>query len=82
MSNSALRDSLAGLEPEVDAFIRTLLDQVAGIRLPELFTHRPADALAWVGDRHGVTTVVLKTPGLTQEQLVAIMKFRLAQIRD
>jgi hypothetical protein len=77
--SSAVDDSLVGLEPEVDAFIRELLERAAAIRLPELFREKPGDAIYWVGDRHGVSTVALRTTSLTHEQLVAIMTFRLAQ---
>jgi hypothetical protein len=79
VSNPSVDDSLAGLEPEVDAFIRALLDRAAAIRLAALFQSRHPEALYWVGDRHGVTTVALRTTSLTEEQLVAIMTFRLAQ---
>ncbi len=79
MTNVATHDSLVGLEPEVDAFIRSLLDHAAAIRLPEVFGERPAEALYWVGDRHGVTTVALRTRHLSENQLLAILTFRLAQ---
>jgi len=79
MTRSPQADSLVGLEPEVDEFIRALLARAAAIRLPDLFANRPDDALYWVGDRHGVSTVALRTPSLTEEQLTAILAFRLAQ---
>src|SRR5690349_6315653 len=72
-------NSLVGLEPEVATFIQVLLDRAAAIRLPELFAIKHPDALYWVPDRHGVTTIALRTPGLTHDQLVATMTFRLAQ---
>ncbi len=77
MGNGAAH--LVGLEPEVAAFIEELLDRAAAIRLPELVERKHPEALYWVPDRHGVTTVALRTPSLTEEQLVAIMTYRLAQ---
>src|SRR5262249_61900190 len=66
-------------DPERDAYISALLDRAAAIRLPELFQGDHPDSLWLVRDRHGVSTVVMRTTSLTREQLVAIMTYRLAQ---
>jgi len=66
-------------EDPADAFARTLIDAAAQIRLPELFTSPPAGALHHLSDRNGVSTIVLRTSDLSEEQLTAMMRYRLAQ---
>ena len=72
-------DDQAAVEPEVEAYARVLIDNAAHARLPELFTAEHPDALYRVPDRNGVSVVVLRTTSLTEEQLISLMKFRLAQ---
>lgn len=64
--------------PEVGAWVTGMIDRAASIRLPNLLSGHP-DAVYAMIDRNGVTTLVLRTPALGQEQLVELMKFRLAQ---
>lgn len=66
------------VNPERDAFIRDLLDRAAQIRMPELFAGHP-DALWHVANRHGVSVIALRTPSLSHEQLLEIMRYRLVQ---
>jgi CRP-like cAMP-binding protein len=65
--------------PDVAAFIGGLIDNAARQRLPELFTAEYPNAVYRVSDRNGVGVLVLRTPDLSEEHLVALMKFRLAQ---
>ena len=61
------------------AYARTLIDKAVAIRLPELFSrHHPA-ALDSITDRRGVSVVALHSADLTDAQLLAVMRYRLAQ---
>jgi len=66
-------------DPEVDAYIQELLRKAANIRLPELFQTKPPNALYYVSNRGGVSVVALRTTALTEDQLVRILTYRLAQ---
>ena len=66
-------------DPEVDAYIQELLRKAADIRLPELFRTRHSDALYYLSNRGGVSVVALRTTALTEDQLVSILTYRLAQ---
>ena len=69
-------------DAQADAYIAKLVAGASEIRLPDIFGRAHADALFHVADRHGVSVVALKTTSLTQEQLLALMRFRLAQYLD
>jgi hypothetical protein len=72
-------DSAAlGYSPEVSAWVNDMIDRASEIRLPDLLDGHP-DALYMMGNRNGVTTIALRTPALKEDQLVNLMKFRLAQ---
>ena len=64
---------------EVGAWVNALIERANEIRLPDLVEQPHPDAIYLKQDRHGVTTIVLRTPALTEEQLTKLMKFRLAQ---
>ncbi len=66
-------------DAEVAAFIGGLMDNAARQRLPDLFAADHPNAVYRVRDRNGVSVLVLRTPDLSEEHLVALMKFRLAQ---
>lgn len=66
-------------DPRCEAFIRCLLDKAARQRLPELFTGEHPDALYYIRNRNGVSVIALRTPSLSQDQLIKIMTYRLAQ---
>src|SRR5262245_49937442 len=59
--------------------LNDLLDLRAPIRLPELFSDPPSDALYYLPDRHGVSVVAVRTTSLSANQLRAILTYRLAQ---
>jgi hypothetical protein len=61
-----------------EGFIRQLLDKAAGLRVPTLAAQDRA-SLYRVENRHGVTVVALRTANLSQQELLAVMTYRLAQ---
>jgi len=65
--------------PEAAAFIGDLIETAARQRLPELFAAEYPDALYRVRNRNGVSVLVVRTPQLSEEHLVKLMKYRLAQ---
>src|SRR5258708_35351799 len=65
--------------PEAAAFINDLIETAARQRLTDLFAGEHADALYHVPDRNGVSVLVVRTPQLSEEHLVKLMKYRLAQ---
>src|SRR5690348_148630 len=65
--------------PEVEDYARGLIEAANAIRLPELFTAEHPDALYQLRDRNGVAVVALPTTGLREEQLVKLLKYRMAQ---
>ncbi len=60
------------------AYVHHLIDEAARQRLPDLFGAEHPDAI-YRTTRNGVTVLVLRTPSLTEEQLVKLLRFRLAQ---
>jgi hypothetical protein len=67
------------LELAVERYVRRLIDDAAGIRVPELLGAPQAEALYQVPDRNGVGVVALRTSSLSEVQLTQLMSFRLAQ---
>jgi len=65
--------------PEAAAFINDLIETAARQRLPDLFAGEHRDALYHLPDRNGVSVLVVRTPQLSEEHLVKLMKYRLAQ---
>ncbi len=66
-------------QPEAAAFIGDLIETAARQRLPDLFAVEHPDALYRVRNRNGVSVLVVRTPQLSEEHLVKLMKYRLAQ---
>lgn len=56
-----------------------LVQDAAAVRLPELFAAAHPDAVYAQVDRNGVTTQVLRTTALDEDQLIQLMRYRLAQ---
>ncbi|HVA93129.1 MAG TPA: hypothetical protein VNL71_25195 [Chloroflexota bacterium] len=65
--------------PEVATFVQGLIEDAAELRLPELFTGEHPEALYYQPDRNGVGVIALPTTALSEDQFIAIMKYRLAQ---
>jgi hypothetical protein len=70
---------LSAQDVEVEAYIAALVEDADRQRLPELFSGEHPSALYWVHDRHGVSVMALPTSALSEEQLVKILQYRLAQ---
>ena len=66
-------------DPAAVAYAKTLIDEAAAIRLPELVNRHPRAALDSITDRRGVSVVALHSADLTNAQLLAVMRYRLAQ---
>jgi len=62
-----------------DAYIAGLVEAAAGIRLPELFAKPHPDSIFSVPNRGGIGVTVLRTSDLEEEQVVELMRYRLAQ---
>jgi Cyclic nucleotide-binding domain len=62
-----------------DAFAAMLVERAAALRLPSLFCRPRSDAVHQVVDRHGVSVAIVETQSLSDEELTAILRFRLAQ---
>lgn len=61
-----------------EGFIRQLLEKASGLRVPTI-AGQDKPSLYRVENRHGVTVVALRTASLSQQELVAVMTYRLAQ---
>jgi hypothetical protein len=66
-------------DASADAYVAGLVEAAAEIRLPELFARPHKDAILSVADRQGIAVTALRTSSLSEEQLVSLMRFRLAQ---
>src|SRR5579883_804611 len=69
----------APLDEEVSGYIGALIERAAFARLPDLFCRPRPDALYTVENREGVSVRVLRTPQLSEDELLTLMKYRLAQ---
>ena len=62
-----------------DGYIAGLVEAAAAIRLPELWAKPHPKAIYTVANRGGIGVTVLRTSDLTDDQVVALMQYRLAQ---
>ena len=62
-----------------DAYVAGIVETAGEIRLPELFGKPHPKSIYTVGDRGGIGVTVLRTRDLSEDQLVSIMHYRLAQ---
>ena len=69
-------------DPNAEEYVRALIAGAAEIRLPEIFAQPHPEAVFLVPNRQGVNVTALETSSLTEMQLLALMKFRLAQYLD
>jgi len=67
------------ISAEAKQYVQRLIDDVAQLRLPELFTGDYPDARYRIKNRNGVSVVALPTTSLTPEQHIKLMRYRLAQ---
>jgi hypothetical protein len=63
---------------EAREFARYLIEDAAQLKMPELLRQQHPDAI-YLANRNGVSTVVLRTPAFSEEQLVKLLEYRLAQ---
>jgi hypothetical protein len=61
-----------------EAYVAAVVERGASQRLPDLFRAR-ADAIYRLTDRNGVSVTVLPTPALDEAELIALLRYRLAQ---
>ena len=66
-------------DASAEAYVAGLVDAAGEIRLPKLFSKPHKDALFSVPDRQGIAVTALKTSSLKEDELIALMRFRLAQ---
>jgi hypothetical protein len=66
-------------DASADSYVAGLVEAAAAIRLPELFAKPHPNAILSVPNRSGIGVTALRTSDLTEEQLVELMRFRLAQ---
>lgn len=66
-------------DASADAYVAGLVAAAAEIRVPSLFTKAHKNAILSVPNRSGISVTALRTSDLTEEQLVELMRFRLAQ---
>jgi hypothetical protein len=69
------------LEPDAAAWVGRLVDDAANIRLPGLFADG-RDSIYRVPERSGIGVIALPGSGLESDELVALMRYRLAQYLD
>ncbi len=67
------------MRSEPEAFAESLVKHAAALRLPSLFGDSRPDAVHQVFDRAGVSVVMIETRALSEQELTAILRFRLAQ---
>jgi hypothetical protein len=67
-------------EEAVTSFARERIEDAGGLRLHELFTSaEQLDPIYWLPDRNGICVLAVRTRALTNDQLVTLLKYRLAQ---
>src|SRR5207302_5469040 len=70
------------LEPDAAAWVSRLVDDAAKIRLPSLFEDGRDGRIYHVPERSGISVVALPTSHLGADELLALMRYRLAQYLD
>ena len=66
-------------DASAESYVAGLVEAAAAIRLPKLFEKPHPNAILSVANRGGIGVTALRTTDLTEEQLVELMRFRLAQ---
>lgn len=70
---------LVGRNPETEAYCNMLMETAAAVRLPALFQEERPGTVWRVANRNGVTTIAIRRPFLSDEELVSILRYRLGQ---
>jgi len=66
-------------DASAESFVAGLVEAAAAIRLPELFAKPHPRAIFSVPNRCGIAVTALRTTDLSEQQLVDLLRFRLAQ---
>jgi CRP-like cAMP-binding protein len=77
METAALYSDQNG--PSAAAHAQNVIDRGSTVRMPELFDGAHPDLLYFLADRNGVSVAALRTSSLTDDQVVKILTYRLAQ---
>ena len=64
---------------QVAAYVRHIIEAASAIRMPELFAAPHPNALYFLPNRHGVAVTALRSTDLTEEQILQLLQYRLAQ---
>ncbi len=64
---------------EIEAYVNSLVDAATDIRIPELIDIDDPGVIYRIPERHGVGVVVLPTTLLTEQQVVHLLTYRMAQ---
>lgn len=67
------------VSPEAQSHAQRIVESALSIRIPALFQAPRGDALYFQPDRNGIATTVLRTTDLSEDELVLLMRYRLAQ---
>jgi hypothetical protein len=67
------------LEPKAAAWAARVVDEAASIRLPGIFREHRAGSVYRVPERGGIGVIALPTSSLATDELVQLMRYRLAQ---
>ena len=66
-------------DDQVAAYVHSVVEAASAIRLPELFAAPQPNALYFLPNRHGVAVTALRSTDLSEEQLIQLLQYRLAQ---
>src|SRR4051794_19324030 len=67
------------LPQEVRAYVQPIIEAASQRQLRDLIARPPADVLHRQPDRRGITTIVVRTTSLSDEQLRTLLTYRLGQ---
>lgn len=76
---SSTPDTSSAGQTQIEAYVAGVVEAAAGIRMPELLEIDHPDVIYRLPDRSGVGAVILPTTLLTEEQLVSLLRYRMAQ---
>jgi CRP-like cAMP-binding protein len=66
-------------DDQVAAYARGVIEAASATHLPELFAAPQPHALYFLPNRHGVAVTALRSADLTEEQIIQLLRYRLAQ---
>jgi hypothetical protein len=60
-------------------YVTTLVESAAKVRIPDIFAKKRPDAIYYLPNRQGVSVTVVRTGSMTEDELINLLKYRLAQ---